>query len=210
MIYPIINMKTVGTPVKLVERNLAIRPDIGAVSDGIVFLVQVGDTRFLVDQRGNFYYNADGEKKMDWYNPDRLEYLGSDRVSYNYSGTKIASVGPYNLYYDYSGERVERISNYLIHYETSSSTSGYIDHAGDVYFYYNEYNYSTGRSQATKIGECSLYYKAGGQLDKVTYYGNTPGDPKSPWYNQYCRDNTVYIYYDYYGKITKIGSTNIY
>lgn len=207
MIYPIYDMKSVGTPVKLVERNLAIHPDIGPVSDGIIFLVQVGDTRFLVDQRGRFYYNSDGEKKMNWYHPERLEYLGSDRVSYRYDG-KIEDIGPYHIYYGYWG--VERISNYLIQYEYESSKKGLIHYAGGVYFYYNEYNYSKGRPEASKIGECSLYYKAGGQLDKVCYYGELPGDPKSPWVNKYCYDNTVNIYYDYHGKITKIGSTSIY
>ena len=69
MIYPIIDFKTVGAPLILIERNLAIHPDIGPVSDGIVFLVRVGNTNFMVDQRGRFYYEANGEAKKDWYHP---------------------------------------------------------------------------------------------------------------------------------------------
>ncbi len=208
MIYPIIDFKTVGAPLILVERNLAIRPDIGAVSDGIVFLVRVGRTRFFVDQRSRFYYESDGEARNDWYHPERLGYLGGDRVSYNYSG-KIESIGQYSVRYDFRGERPEYISGTLIQYGYESSKSDLIDHVGDVYFYYTEYNYSKSRYEATKIGECSLYYKAGGDLDKITYYGNNPGDVKSPSVNQYIHNNTVSIYYSYGGRVTKIGSTDI-
>ena len=208
MIYPLIDMKAVGAPLILVERNLAIRPDIGPISAGIIFLVRVGNTRFLVDQCGRFYYDSDGEPKNNWYHPERLSYLGSDSVDYNYDNTRITRIGDYNIRYGYEN-RVEHISDCLIQYESSSSTRGYIHYAAGVYFYYNEYNYNTGRSQATKIGECSLYYKAGGQLDKVTYYGNIPYAPKTPGYNEYCYNNTVSIDYNYDGTIRRIGSTDI-
>ena len=68
---------------------------------------------------------------------------------------------------------------------------------------------ANGYTKVCKIGECSLYYKAGGDLDKICYYGNLPGDPKSPWYMQYTYDNTVYIEYNYGGTIRRIGSTYI-
>ena len=208
MIYPIIDFKTVGAPLILIERNLAIHPDIGAVSDGIVFLVRVGNTNFMVDQRGRFYYEANGEAKKDWYHPERLEYLGSDRVSYGYSG-KIESIGGCSIRYDFRGERPEYISDTLIQYEYSSSRAGLIEHVGPIYFYYNEYNYSKSRPEASKIGECSFYYKAGGDLDKITYYGDKIGDVKSPSTNAYLRNNTVYIYYEYGGRVSRIGDTDI-
>lgn len=67
MLYPILQFSTVGTPLQMVERNLAIDPTVGPVSSGIVFLVAIGNTGFFTDQQGRLYYDADGEPKKSCY-----------------------------------------------------------------------------------------------------------------------------------------------
>ena len=202
MIYPILDMRSFGSPVRLVERNLAIDPSVGPTSDGILFLVPVGGTRFMIDQRGRFYYNAEGDAQSDWNG--RVGYLGPDRVQYDWNG-RIADIGPYHVYYDSLG-KLDRISDAVVQFD---SYTGLPSSVGGVYFYY-EYNYGTSRHEAKKIADCSFYYQAGGKLEKICYYGRLPGSPKDPWVTEYTNDNTVYIYYDYSGKINKIGSTSVY
>ena len=203
MIYPINDYKSFGSPVKLVTRNLGIHPAYGAVSEGIVFLVPIGNSRFMIDQRGRFYYNGAGETRYGYQG--RVEYIGQDTVYYDWQG-RIERIGDYIVHYDSYSGRPERIGDAVFMYD---SYTGLPWRIGGVCFYYS-YNYGTSRQEISKIDECCFYYQSGGKLEKVTYYGNLPGSPKDPWYNQYTQDNTVNIYYDYYGKITKIGSVSIY
>lgn len=203
MIYQIIDNKSFGSPVKLVTRNIALHPSYGATSDGVLFLTTVGQTRFMIDQRGRFYYNGEGEIRYDYQG--RVGYIGSDGVRYDWKG-RIESIGTYNVYYDSYSGKISSISNFGVYYDTYTGLPSSVSGIG---FYYS-YQYGSSRYEASKIGQCSFYYQAGGRLDKITYYGELPGSPKDPWVNDYCRDNTINIYYDYYGKITKIGSVSIY
>lgn len=195
-------MRSFGAPVRLVEKNLAIHPSLGPVSEGILFLLSVGNTNFMIDQRGRFYYNASGEVTNDW--SGRVGYLGSDRVQYDWNG-RILDIGPYHVYYDSLG-KLDRISDAVIQFD---SYTGLPSSVGGVYFYY-EYNYGTSRHEAKKIADCAFYYQAGGKLEKICYYGKLPGSPKDPWTMEYMRDHTVYISYEYSGRVNKIGSTTIY
>ena len=203
MIYQIIDNNSFGAPVKLVTRNIAIHPSFGATSDGVLFLTTVGKTGFMMDQRGRLYYNGDGEVRYDYQG--RVGSIGQDTVRYDWKG-RIDAIGSYFVYYDSYSGKVERISDYVIQYDSYTKLPAIV---GGIYFYYN-YEYGTSRYEASKIGQCNFYYQSGGKLDKITYYGELPGSPKDPWVNDYCRDNTISIYYDYSGRITKIGSVNIY
>ena len=203
MIYPINDYQSFGSPVKLVTRNIAIHPAYGATSDGVLFLTTVGQTRFMIDQRGRFYYNGVGETRYDYQG--RVGYIGQDIVYYDWKG-RIERIGDYIVYYDSYSGRPERISDYIIQYDSYTKLPSIV---GGVHFYYS-YEYGSSRYEASKIGECNFYSQSGGKLDKITYYGERPGSPKDPWVNDYCRDNTINVYYDYYGKITKIGSVNVY
>jgi hypothetical protein len=102
--------------------------------------------------------------------------------------------------------KLDRISDAIVQFD---SYTGLPSSVGGVYFYY-EYNYGSSRHEARKIADSTFYYQAGGKLEKICYYGRLPGSPKDPWVTEYTNDNTVYIYYDYSGKINKIGSASVY
>ena len=202
MIYPILNYSSFGAPVRLVERNIAIDSSVGATSDGILFLVGLTDTKFLVDQYGRLYYSANGEAKTD-YISGRVDYLGSDIVRYDYSG-KIESIGNQFLIYDYYSGKISRIGDNIFMYD---SYSGLIEKAGGIYYYY-EYDYGSSKNRVSKVADCNFYYESG-RVSKITYY-TLPSSYTKEWLAQTVREGTLYIYYDYSGRISKIGDTNIY
>ncbi len=209
MIYPIIDLKTVGIPVRLVERNIAIRPEIGPVSDGIVFLVPLGDSKFMIDQRGCYYYNADGMARYDSYHPDRLEYLGSDRVQYSMGGDRISSIGPYHIYYDTIFKQITEVAGCIIRPDYSDDAKHLISYAGGVYLFYRFNSYKS-RYDVYKIESCVFEYNSKGELDKIIYNGRLPGARNTPWGAlNFSSTTTVNICYNYNGIITKIGSTPV-
>ena len=203
MIYPILNNTSVGSPVQILERNVGLDPALGATSKGIRFFVGVGDTKFLLDQYGNLYYSATGGPKQSYYSPGKLEYLGEDRVTYDFKD-RIHSIGSHIIYYDSYSGKVERINNTVLMYD---SYTGKISSAGGVYFYY-EYDYSLSEYVPKKVGDCCFYYDSG-RLSKITYY-TLPSSYSKEWAADVVRDGTMSIYYDYSGRINKLGSISIY
>ena len=199
MIYPIINYSSFGEPVSFVERNIAIDSSVGAVSDGILFLVGLPGTKFLIDQHGRLYYSANGPVRTDYYS-GRAEYVGDDIVRYDYSG-KIDSIGSHYLYYDSYSGKISRIGDNIFIYD---SYSGLLDRVGGIYFYY-EYDYGSSKNRVSKVADCYFYYESG-RLSKITYY-TLPSSYTKEWLAETVREGTLYIYYEYSGKIKKIGDT---